>query len=369
MYGRAVQDPLQFHMDVSRLPAERELRGGRSLGIFLVLFSAVWGGLPAIMLVVSLSKGGFEPAMAATLLFPVIGTALFLVGLNQFFIRGLIRVTETEVYYDRKSLFGHTVWSEPLAKYPGLLFRTEYHSGGKNRPSYTLHIVELHHPEKARRVVIHQSKSPEGVRRVWEESCRTLKLAALEEAGGQVIQRDAADLDKSVRELARERKIKVTFDPRQTPPEGIHVEVGEGTLTIALDLPRMPMKVAAPWSLAAIGMMSLPFVVGAPMILLVVGLAFLAVPVAWTLFAGWIRQTIAVSPAEVRVAWQTPWGAGAETVLPAGEIEQVEVRKGAGSTTPALHVVTDQREVVVGPFLKPEARDWLRQCILAVITR
>jgi uncharacterized membrane protein len=359
----------QFRLDLAARPAEREIRGERSLGVFLMFFSAIWGGIPALVVIGSLLKGFFPPAMAVVLIFPAVGAALFLIGVNQFVLRGRVRVTETEVTYDRRALFGHTGWTEPLTRYPGILFRTEYHSGGKNSPSYTLHIVELHHPEKARRVVLYQSKSPEGARGIWEDSCRALNLPALEAAGGTVAHREVADLDKSVRDLVRERKLDIRFDPRQPPPEGIRLEVGRDQLRIEIGLPRLPLPVAVPWSLVALGIAALPFMIpGAPMILCVVGLIFLAVPVVWKGFAGRIRQQIEVSRAEVRVVWRMPWGSVAETVLPADEIEQVEVRKGAGSQSPALHIVTDEREVAVGPFLKPEAREWLRHCILAVIT-
>ncbi|MBU1909908.1 MAG: DUF2244 domain-containing protein, partial [Verrucomicrobia bacterium] len=304
---------------------------------------------------------------ALVLIFPVVGTALFLIGLNQFVVRGRIRVTETDVSFDRKTLFGHTVWTEPLARYPGLRFRTEDHSGGKNKPAYTLHIVELHHPEKAKRVVVYQSKSPEGARGIWEDSCRALNLPALEAAGGTVARREVADLDKSVRDLVRERKLSVQFDPRQTPPEGIRMEVGKDQLHIEVVLPRLPLKVTVPWMVAALGIAGLPFLLpGAPMVLCVIGLVVLAIPMAWTALAGRIRQQLEVSRAGVRVVWRTPWGSGAETVFPAGEIEQVEILNRGGNQASALYIVTDKREMAIGPFLKPEAREWLRNCLLAV---
>ncbi len=369
VYDEAMQDPQQFHMDVSRLPAEREWRGARSLGIFLMLFSLVWGGLPAAMLVLTLAREGFSPAIMPALVFPVVGAAMFLVGLNQIVLRGRVRIEASAVFFERRSLFKRSEWTEPLARYAGLLYRTEHHSGGKNRPSYTLYIVELHHPEKARRVTICQSKSPDGMRAAWENHCRALNMAALEESGGQLIRRGPADLDKSVRDLARERKLDLAFDPRQAPPQGIQLEIGRDELRLAIGVPALPLKVAVPWALAALAMIGLPFVVrAAPLFVATLGLISLAVPVAWRVLSPRFRQVLVVSRAEVRVGWETPWGPPAETVLPAGEIEQVEVRRGAGGQSPTLHIITDRREVSVGPFLKPADRDWLRHCILAVIS-
>lgn len=369
VYDGIMQDQQQFHLEVSRLPAERELRGVRSLGVFLMLFSLVWGGVPAATLILALAKNGFSPAMMPALVFPVVGIGLFLVGVNQFFLRGRVRIEEAAVLFERRSLFKRVEWTEPLARYAGLLYRTEYHSGGKNRPSYTLHIVELHHPEKARRVAICQSKSPEGMRQAWENSCRALKMPALEESGGTLLRREPTDLDKSVRDLAREHKLGLSFDPHQPPPEGIRLDIGRDELRLAIGVPALPLKVAIPWEIVSLLMIVLPFLVrAAPWFVAWVGLASLAVPVAWRTLSGRFRQVLSVSRAGVRVGWETPWGPASETVLPSAEIEQVELRRGSGGQSPTLHIITDRREISVGPFLKPAARDWLRNCILAVIS-
>lgn len=356
-------------LDVSRLPAERSLGGSKVLGVFLTLFSLLWGGIPTIMLVIVVADKGLTPAVAPLLLFTVIGTGLFLGGLNQFWTKGYVRITSAEVVYSKSSLFGRKDWTEPLARYTGVGYRTEYHSGGKNSPSYTLHIVELQHPEKAKCVITWQAKSPDGARAIQEEHCRALKLPALEADGAGWAKRETADLDKSVRELVQERKLTVKFDPRQPPPSGIQLRIDGPMLHLTLSFPRAPLVVALPFMIVGIVFLLIGILAkGLPLFFILIGLLCAGAPAALFFFAQRMRQRIALSKEEVRISWDTPFGERGLATLPADEIEQVELRAQAGSRQTALTLATDTRQVVVGAGLQPEALEWLRQCILAVLT-
>jgi len=129
-------------LDVTSLPVKAPLPGNRGVGVFLIVFSSVWGGLPTLFLFRCVAQGNFHPGMLLMLIFTILGTALFLFGLNQFFTRGMITITADSVTLYRSSLFGYTQWNEFLSKYEGLLYRSEHHHRDRG-PDYSSHSSTL----------------------------------------------------------------------------------------------------------------------------------------------------------------------------------------------------------------------------------
>ena len=193
-------------VDLSRLPAEHRESGFRGAGLFLIIFSLFWGGMPTLMLIGAIQRGRMEPGLWFLLLFTIIGTGLFIAGLKMVTTRRTIRFSTDQVDFNERSLFGQRIWSEPLDRFTGVRSFSEYHSGGKNRSSYTLYIVELFHPDRKKRLRLYESRSEEGLRGIQEHFCRQLSRPAVEGEGDQMVTRAVEDLDKSVRELAHEGK-------------------------------------------------------------------------------------------------------------------------------------------------------------------
>ncbi|MFC1479755.1 hypothetical protein ACFL6F_04075 [Planctomycetota bacterium] len=360
-----------IQIDIDVLPADIPIKGSKGLGLFLLVFSSFWGGIPTMFLISSIISGKFEWGMLMVLPFTIIGIVMFLIGLNQFFISGRIRIAETGVEYEKKSLFGSKEWDTPLNEYKGVLYRSEYHSGGKNSSSYTLYIVELYHEEKDKRIILYKSRMEQGIRQKWETSSRRIGLPALEKSGSEITERDVEDLDKSVKELVQERKIEIDFDPSSAPPAGLSAEVVDGELRITSKKQTIPVigliiMILIPSVFMYIGF----FVDDGPVVMGVFGAVFLTIMllvVIWT----WIAQPqLRLSQKSVYSLHLVPWGETSGARLNPSDIEQVEIKvpqKGQGQKK-AVVIITDDKNITFGQGLDNEVLEWLKNCILTVIS-
>ncbi len=359
-----------LRFDLDRLPAEgRGESGTRIVGVFLMVFACFWGGMPTLILIRSLLSGSFEPTMLFTLIFTVIGTALFLTGLWLTTRRVSTTIHADRIEQSKRSIFGRHAWSEPLSAFPGVAYRSEYHSGGKNSSSYTLYIVELHHADKKKQVVLYSSKSDHGVRKVWEDCCRHLGLPALEDDGGVMRARAAEDLDKSVKELAAEGKIEVKFDPTAPPPSGVSLKVEQGKLRIEVKASPMPIWGALiALSIPAV-FIYLGFFGPAPMIFGFFGTVFAFLfgsAVLWNLFT---HEVIELDQVGVRLLRTSRWGDTKGQLVKADAVESVTIASDGGGQQKTVRIQTDQKTHKAGAGLKEDALGWLRDCVLTVLTR
>ncbi len=359
-------------MDVSSLPAEHTERGSRFAGFFVLVFSLFWGGGPTVGFLYMVAEGDFEPMMLFMLIFTVIGAGLFVLGLYLLTQVTTTRIDGRTVFRDAKWMFGHKVWEEPMANYPGVVQRSEYHSGGKNSPSYTLYLVELHHDDKRRRLRLYESRSDAGIRGIWEDYCRQLGKPALEADGASWRERPVEDLDKSVRELAREGKVKVAFDPTLPPPAGLKLSVDGDALRIVISKGKSsPLGLILFMAIPAVFIYIGFAVDGAPMLFGIVGLVFLMIMLAvlaWSLVA---KAVLEVRGSGVRFLWTTPWGDTPGVSMDAEKVESVTVGKPAvgNSRGNAVIIAGDLGTIPVGQGLDAAALEWLKNCVLAVLTR
>ncbi len=360
------------HIDLSSLPITHEDKGNKVAGIFLILFSLLWGGIPTLILLAAVSDGDFEPAMLFLLIFTLIGAALLAVGVGVFTHRKTIRIDDEHVSVDSRSIFGRKTWTEPLSGYRGILLRSEYHSGGKNRSSYTLYIVELYHENRKKRIRLYQSLSPSDFRRFWQESCRYLNMPGLEGEEGNMTVRDAQDLDKSVRELAQEGKLDVVFDPEKPPPTGFDLKIDGGKLRIS-----MPRGHGGAIGLL-LGMLFAGvfiyigfFIDDAPLAFGIVGLIFLGIMIAATIWTAISQKMLLVAPESIRVFHHTPWGDTGGTELPVERITNIRIGRPSENNQARKGVVltTADRCLSIGQGLRDDALQWLQSCLLTVITR
>ncbi len=358
-------------LDLSSLPAVHHNSGSRFGGIFLILFALFWGGVPGIILIGMVTSGEYESSMFFLLLFPVIGIGIFLGGLYTMTFRETIRIDATSVSREAKSILGYKYWTEPLKRYPGILQRTEHRSGGKNSSSYTLHIVELHHEEKKKRIILYESRSPNGFRKIWEDYCRHLNKPALEGGKGNMLSRAVEDLDKSVRDLAREGKLEVDFDPRKPPPPGFDLRVDGDQLRVTLPRTKSSiigtlffMAFAGVFVFIGFGIDDAPIAFG------IIGLVFVLLIVAGLAWSRFTRQVLLIGRDRVRIFHDTPWGDTAGKVLDTSQIETVRIgQERSSNEREGVLLITDEATKKIGEGLPPEAQNWLKRCILAVITK
>ena len=362
---------VSLKMDVSALPAVHQGSGSRGMGVFLVIFALIWGGVPGLILINMISSGEYDPAMLFIMLFPVIGIGILFYGVYNLTFRETIRIDATNVTRESQSIFGYKYWTEPLQRYPGILQRTERRSGGKNSSSYTLHIVELYHEDKKKRIKLYESRSPNGFRQIWEDYSRQLNKPALEGGKGNMVARAVEDLDKSVRDLAREGKLEVDFDPRKPPPAGFDLRV-EGDL-LRVTLPKTKSSIIGSLFIMAFAGVFIFIGFGiddAPVMFGIIGLLFLLLVLGGLAWSGITRQVLHIGRDRVRIFHETPWGDTSGKVLDTSQIETVRIgHERSSNEREGVLLVTDEATKKIGEGLTTEAQNWLKNCILAVITK
>jgi len=246
----------------------------------------------------------------------------FVTGLWLLTGRTITRLEAETVFRENVWCLGRRAWSEPVKHYQGVVYRSEYHRGSRNSPSYTLYIVELHHENQRKRVKLLQSRSEAGVRALWAEGCRLLGLPALEQEGKTLVVREAGDLGKSVRERAREGRLAVAFDPAVRPPRRLSLSVQGETLRVAINK------------------------------------------------GFWLaRPGLDVGRESVRLYRRMPWGESHGMEWKTDAVEDVRIGRTAGERRDAVQLCSNEGTMTVGQGLSREGLEWLKNCILAVVTR
>lgn len=356
-------------LDLSQLPATHTDSSRKAIGVFIILFSMIWGGIPLIILLTLMNSGDLDPAMFIMFLFPLIGLGMLVLGLWMATHRKTIRIDANSVSVESRSLFGHSHWVEPMHRYPGVISRSEHRSGGKNSSSYTLYIVELFHPEKQNRIQLYASKSEQGFRKIWENYCRQLNKPALEGEGDNIRKRDVEDLDKSVGELVKEGKLEINFDARKPPPKGFITGVDQGKL-------RIELPVSSRFSLGILIALLFPAVfiyIGfwasdGPIIFGIIGillLVLMAYAFLWRIIA---TPVLLLERSRIRLFHKYPWGETAGKILQSGDIETVRIgRRTDRNEKDGVLIVTDDKTLKIGDGLPTDSLNWLKNCILTVI--
>lgn len=357
----------ELKFDLDRVPATRTIKGDKFTDIARMLMGAVWTGMATTFLVATGLIWGIELAPVIILLvLASAGILLFLFGLNELFKVTATTIDKRQISFSLRSLFGSKQWVEDLEAYEGILYRDAYYSGGKNRRSYTLYIVELYHTDKDKVVILHQSTSSEGMRGIWEDSCRKLNLQAVEKDGSSLIKRDWQDIDKSVRDLLKEGKISINFDPSLPPPKGLKVNAAGDIFQVIVTKDEFSI-------------VSVLFALMIPGVFIFVGFApnggwpFLLFGIIFGLFIVKILLWSALTKASIKIGEEalflnriTPWGETAGTTLSTSEIESVVVREIRGYEEVLIN--TDQQQAAIGRGLSAEALQWLKNCILTIIS-
>jgi len=184
---------LEWQVDPGKRPAVGARRDGRPIGALIVAIGTLWlvVALPALV-----SSGpsptadlGRSGAWASL----VIGIALMLWGLRTLLRRQTIRIDDERVDVTIRGITGTTSWSEPLANYRGMVWRSE--PVYRRDRAQTLHLVDLWHEDRSRTVTLLSSTSEVAARDAWQAWAQSLGLAAIRVRAG--------DEDAPAREAAK----------------------------------------------------------------------------------------------------------------------------------------------------------------------
>lgn len=366
------------HIDTAAVPLEwDDAKGSIGAGVFLLIFSLLWGGMPTALLIGSIVQGNFKPDILFTLIFTVIGSGIFLGGLYMLTHKRIISMSDNRVQILDKSIFGRKHFDEHLNNYKGIKNYSEYHSGGKNQSSYTLYINEMiHGSNKKLNVKLDvQRNSSSGMRKLWEDHCRRLNLPALSGETGQEEVRRVEDLDKNVKTLIKEGKIEPEFDPSDAPPAGFTLSVEDGKLKVVMkDTPMMYIVMFFVLAFACWGVYFVLFQDGfsaGSMFPLLIISVFIIIPVWAIIYHALTRPCIVLTDVEIikcRIKHSGEVATKQPQSIKYSVVESVYVGKSENNNTSLGVVVkSDDKTLHLAAGQKREKLVWLKNCILSSI--
>lgn len=349
-------------------PFSEDDKSPKAVGVFLMIFSLFWGGIPTGILIKELLSGTMTLEKSPLLLFTVLGTGLFCGGLYMLTHKRTTSFDGNMIKVVSKSLFGRKEWSEPLKSYEGVLARSEYRSGGKNSPSYTLYKVELIHPNKDHKLLIWQNLSEDGWRAKWEAYCRELKLPAMEKDGDSYVKRQVEDLDKSISELAAEGKLKVNFDPASTPPKPLQVQSHDDGIEIAIKKGQVHplfwlVMLILPGAFIYVGFFA-PSNDGFTIIFGIIGILVLIGMIAGAVWEIISTRIVRLTAEEIHILRKSPFGDTKGKLISAQSIESVRIDKSQKNQMKCVLISTDHGQYEIGAMLKDNALEWIKGYIL-----
>jgi len=263
---------------------------------------------------------------------------------------GMVRLRET-------TAFGARAFDEPLSAYNGV-FMTAIRTRRHNR-TVLVHEIMLTHPQRARQVVLFRQEGDEPPRAQWEDYARTFRLPALMHDGSEIVARPAEDLDKTLLDLARERKLSAAM-PSAPPPRSIKVDAREDVIEIHLAKPAIPL-----WVLATmVGVALLANFKGAhplaPLVLVGAALAVLA--------ALLVRRRVFIYRDRIETEESLPLlGPMRREGMATHEIETATVQAAPYLIIPCLHLAGDRRSLTLARGLSVRELRWLREYIVSAI--
>lgn len=110
---------------------------------------------------------------------------------------------------------------ESIKNYEGVRFRIEFFQFGfltKNK-----YIIELYHKNPEKMAPLYISTKDKEIRKIWEYYARSLNLPTLVVTDEGMVSRNVEDLDKSLRDMAKEKRLENNFDDKEALPPSIAV--------------------------------------------------------------------------------------------------------------------------------------------------
>ena len=345
-------------------------KGSKPLGLFLLVFSFTFTGFPAFMLVWSIINDKFEPASLAVItLFIAIGIAVFIIAINKLAQVESIFIDYEKVQYKYRSLFRKTEWAEPLSGYEGILLKTEV--GGK----HTFTTLELHHndTEKSVKLAVYlYNWIPEDkVRERWEYYSQKLKLPALSIINNEIVKRDFNDLNKSVSELVKEKKLEIDSKLDTEVPEGISYGFEAGLDIITVIKKKTLALSTAVLVLFLLLLVYIGFFIGETRSFMIVGIfgalvgSYVILYTLWDLISD---QQLRIGHNRFHALTKTRFGITKGKKITMSEIEEVKIDKEPYQKLQAVIIRTDTMKIKIGEGLSVESLNWLKDYIINKIS-
>ena len=218
----------KFKLDISKLPTHKTDRAPLEkavLGIFfglLMLFLGIFELITFIRTEETIGKSFllldfFALIIIAIAIGLIVNSILSITRYKKFYFDG----KDFKILYRPSIGIKHKI-NESLDSYIGVRLRVLFTQDGlfnKNR-----YIIDLFHQDASKIVPLYISTNGKNIRKIWENYAREFKLPAISVSERGVIKRDYEDLNKSVKELAKEDKLPFIASGKFPAPSSLKIE-------------------------------------------------------------------------------------------------------------------------------------------------
>lgn len=282
-----------------------------------------------------------------------------------------------KVFYDGKSIVivqrpaigKKKSFKEELKKYDGVCLRIEFFQFGFMRKRR--YIIELSNKNINKVAPLYISTNSKNLRHIWKRYAKELGLPALFLTDEGMVARGVQDLDKSIIELIKKKKIKNDFDKKQSMPAAIAYTRKKDKTVIKSRRIRWDAFNVVYWvfmlffvifAVLVIGINGTVERAGAVM---VIALAFLALYV----FCYAKKEKVVVKPHKIVIVQKFMLFSRKKDEIAKENIEAIEVGFNPINNRHYLVISSENREVIFGEKMSSEELKWVKGFLINEIVK
>lgn len=261
------------------------------------------------------------------------------------------------------------IYKEALKNYEGVQLRIEFFQFGflnKNR-----YIIELRHKNLHKVAPLYISTSGKNIRSKWKYYAKKLNLPALILTNDGLVKRDVEDLDKSVKELFREGKLKNDYNAADSLPESVILVRKKDKTVIKMAKILWDAYNIIAWGiiiLAAAALLAFVFAYdgGFSSTVFVIGSLLVLLCAIISLFR---RDKIAIKKHKLVIVHKFPLRNLKKDEINKNDIEAIVVTENPATGRYFLSITSNTKNVIFGKKMPAEALDWIRKYLVNNIGR
>ncbi len=261
------------------------------------------------------------------------------------------------------------IYKEALKNYEGVQLRIEFFQFGflnKNR-----YIIELRHKNLHKVAPLYISTSGKNIRSKWKYYAKKLNLPALILTNDGLVKRDVEDLDKSVKELFREGKLKNDYNAADSLPESVILVRKKDKTVIKMAKILWDAYNIIAWGiiiLAAAALLAFVFAYdgGFSSTVFVIGSLLVLLCAIISLFR---RDKIAIKKHKLVIVHKFPLRNLKKDEINKNDIEAIVVTENPATGRYFLSITSNTKNVIFGKKMPAEALDWIRKYLINNIGR
>lgn len=265
--------------------------------------------------------------------------------------------------------------TESIKNYEGVRFRIEFFQFGfltKNK-----YIIELYHKNLDKIAPLYISTREKKVRKIWEYYAKQLNLPTLVMTDEGVTSRDVKDLDKSLRELAKEKLVENTFDDSETLPSSIAVvRKGDKTVIKARKIFWDAYNIMAWVCLILFGGILLHFSINFEKIMAYFSLEFIIAfyvvgcfIIIASVFALFRKDKIVLKKDKIVIVHKFMLFSRKNNEMQKNDVEAIEVTANPATGRCFLAIISDNKTVIFGKKLPIEELRWVKKFLINEIIK